>query len=182
MLSRREFLKQAGLIGGALLLMPACRHLPSSGYRVFSEDEAACLTALCEQVVPADEHAGASEAGVVNYIDKQASGRFPEDRAVFRDGIASLQAYSRDTHGDPFEQLGAKTQLSIMKDMERGKIPELYWDNPEDQKAFMRLVVLRTMQGFYGSPRHGGNKNYVSYRMLKLDYPLLAGQNRYRQL
>ena len=35
------------------------------------------------------------------------------------------------------------------------------------------------MQGFYGSPRHGGNKDYVSYRMLGLEYPDIIGQNRY---
>ena len=35
------------------------------------------------------------------------------------------------------------------------------------------------MQGFYGSPRHGGNKDYASYRMLGLDYPNIIGQNRY---
>ena len=35
------------------------------------------------------------------------------------------------------------------------------------------------MQGFYGSPRHGGNRNYVSYKMLGLEYPRVIGQNRY---
>jgi gluconate 2-dehydrogenase gamma chain len=35
------------------------------------------------------------------------------------------------------------------------------------------------MQGFYGSPRHGGNRNYVSYKMLGLEYPVVMGQNRY---
>jgi gluconate 2-dehydrogenase gamma chain len=32
--------------------------------------------------------------------------------------------------------------------------------------------------GFYGSPRHGGNKDYISYRMLGLDYPLIIGRNK----
>jgi len=34
------------------------------------------------------------------------------------------------------------------------------------------------MQGFYGNPRHGGNRDYASYRMLGLDYPQLVGQDR----
>jgi gluconate 2-dehydrogenase gamma chain len=46
----------------------------------------------------------------------------------------------------------------------------------------MRLAVDRTMQGFYGAPRHGGNKDYASFKMMKLDYPLLVGQNRYGKL
>ncbi len=47
--------------------------------------------------------------------------------------------------------------------------------------AFFRMVIAHTMQGFYGAPRHGGNKNYVSYKMLGVDYPLVIGQNRYRK-
>jgi gluconate 2-dehydrogenase gamma chain len=37
------------------------------------------------------------------------------------------------------------------------------------------------MQGYYGSPIHGGNKDYMSFNMLGLDYPLIIGQNRYRK-
>ena len=181
MLSRREFLKQAGLIGAVVLLMPSCRFpFPVRYYRVFTDDEAACLVALCERVIPADEHPGATEAGVVNFIDKQASGRFHADRDLFRNGIASLQAHCRAEYEKPFEALDEKTQIAVMRDMERGKTPKELWENPT-QQLFMNRLVQRAMQGFYGSPRHGGNKNYVSYRMLRLDYPLLMGQNRYRK-
>jgi gluconate 2-dehydrogenase gamma chain len=37
------------------------------------------------------------------------------------------------------------------------------------------------MQGFYGSPRHGGNRDYLSYRMLGIDYPQVIGRNRPRR-
>jgi gluconate 2-dehydrogenase gamma chain len=37
------------------------------------------------------------------------------------------------------------------------------------------------MQGYYGSPIHGGNKDYMSFDMLGLDYPLNIGQNRYQK-
>jgi gluconate 2-dehydrogenase gamma chain len=36
------------------------------------------------------------------------------------------------------------------------------------------------MQSYYGSSRHGGNKNNTSYKMLQLDYPVIIGQNRYK--
>jgi gluconate 2-dehydrogenase gamma chain len=38
------------------------------------------------------------------------------------------------------------------------------------------------MQGFYGSPRHGGNKNYMSYQMMGIDFPLVVGRNHYKHL
>jgi gluconate 2-dehydrogenase gamma chain len=36
-----------------------------------------------------------------------------------------------------------------------------------------------TMQGYYGSPRHGGNKDAVSWRMLNLSEPMLRGRAQY---
>jgi len=63
--------------------------------------------------------------------------------------------------------------------MEKNEMPQEQWTI--SPKKFFDLLLDRTMQGFYGSPRHGGNKNYMSFKMLKLDYPLLIGQNRYRK-
>jgi gluconate 2-dehydrogenase gamma chain len=35
------------------------------------------------------------------------------------------------------------------------------------------------MEGYYGSPRHGGNRDAVSWRMLGLDEPPLRGRAQY---
>jgi gluconate 2-dehydrogenase gamma chain len=64
-----------------------------------------------------------------------------------------------------------------MQAMEKDEISSDLWT--VSPKQFFNILLARTMQGFYGSPRHGGNKDYASYRMLKLEYPLLIGQNRY---
>ena len=50
------------------------------------------------------------------------------------------------------------------------------------QARFFNLVIRHSMQGFYGAPRHGGNRNYMSYRMMGLDFPLVVGRNHYEQL
>jgi gluconate 2-dehydrogenase gamma chain len=66
-----------------------------------------------------------------------------------------------------------------MKMMESNQIKETEW--PQAQASeFFNLVLSHTMQGFYGSPIHGGNKGYMSFEMLRIDYPLVIGQNRYR--
>ena len=36
---------------------------------------------------------------------------------------------------------------------------------------FFELVRDHSMQAYYGSPIHGGNRNKISYKMMKLDYP-----------
>lgn len=175
--NRRQFIKRLGVIYGSVLLYSSC----SSGnrYRVFTDGEAVCLIALCEQIIPADQDAGATDAGVIDYIDRQTYLRFPEELPLYRKGIASLQATCQVKQGKLFEEIEAETQIHIMKEMERSKLAEEYWKEV-DQSSFFNLVLRRTMQGFYGSPRHGGNREFVSYKMMKLDYPLLIGQNRYR--
>jgi gluconate 2-dehydrogenase gamma chain len=176
--NRREFIKTMGLISGSLLLMPACS--PSSfkeHFRVFTEQEANCLIALCERLIPGDQDPGATDAGVIYFIDKQLKLRFSHDIDLFRNGVASLQAWCKNRHGILFENLDASLQTEIMQAMEKDEISSELWT--VSPKQFFNILLARTMQGFYGSPRHGGNKDYASYRMLKLEYPLLIGQNRY---
>ena len=177
-LSRRDFIKKMGLLYGSILLYPSCSRNMTS-YKVFTDDEADCLIALCEQFIPADRDAGATDAEVIRFIDKQTHLRFPNDLPTYQKGVVALQASCKEQYGLLFEKLDPSTQIETMKKMEQGKLPALHWEQIS-QQSFFNLVLSRTMQGFYGSPRHGGNKNYVSYRMLKLDYPLLVGQNRYR--
>ena len=33
------------------------------------------------------------------------------------------------------------------------------------------MILEHSMQGFYGSPEHGGNRGYASFKMLDIDYP-----------
>ena len=177
--NRREFIKAMGLLYGSIMIAPACT--PSSSkektYRAFTEEEAACLIALCEQLIPADEYPGATDAGVIHFIDKQSKLRFPNEQTLFKDGVASLQAWCKATHNRAFEDLDASTQIAIMQSMEKDEINSDLWK--VSPKEFFNKLMVRSMQGFYGSPRHGGNKDYASFKMLKLDYPLLIGQNRY---
>lgn len=175
-LTRRKFIQAAGLLSGSVLLIPAC--VPFSEYRVFSPDEAACLIALCEQIIPADKDPGATDAGVIYFIDKLVHERFPHLLPVYRQGIAALEASCNKLYKASFAGLPPIGQIEVMKQMEADALPEECWTGLK-ASDFFRLLVRNTMQGFYGPPRHGGNKNYLSYRMLNLDYPLVVGQNRY---
>jgi len=176
--SRRDFIKKMSFLYGSIMFYPACSQQETITFRVFTNDEATCLIALCEQIIPADRDAGATEAGVIHYIDRQTFLRFPQELQTYQKGIVALQATCKVLYGRPFDQLNDILQIETIKEMEQGRLPAVHWEDIS-QQSFFNLVLRRTMQGFYGSPRHGGNKNYVSYRMLKLDYPLLIGQNRY---
>lgn len=179
MINRRQFVKSALLSYGSLLLLPACiRGTEKSSLRIFTVEEAECLGSICEQLIPTDDFPGAREAGCVNFIDKLLFQRFPELTQQYRDGLHSLEMFCEATYGQRFAQLDGNTQHSIVEQMEQGGLPSSFWENI-GQKEFFNMTLRNTMQGFYGSPRHGGNKDYASFRMMRLDFPLLIGQNRY---
>ena len=176
--NRREFIKSASLVFGSIILFPSCLKNKSS-YRFFTSEEALCIIAICEQIIPKDGSNGATDAGVVFYIDKQLSEVFNYDQEAYRNGIQYLQKYCEKTYQKPFQQLIPIKQTQLLKILESNQLTKEEWSGgwPAD---FFNLVVSHTMQGFYGSPIHGGNKDYMSFEMLRIDYPLVIGQNRYR--
>ena len=121
------------------------------------------------------------EARVINYIDRQLVAVFDYDQLVYQHGLAALQQSCLDLYNKRFESLEKETQLQTLKMLEAGELPEEPWNELKPNR-FFRLVINHTMQGFYGSPRHGGNKNYMSYKMMGLDIPLLVGRNHYAHL
>lgn len=177
-LNRRDFIKSTSLAFGSVLLFPSCLN-QKSAYRFFTPEEALCIIAFCEQIIPRDESPGATDAGVIYYIDRQLSGVFHYDQETYRNGIKNLQAHCTNKYGKVFEKLLFEKQTKLLILMESNQMDETDWPKgkPSD---FFNLVHSHTMQGFYGSPIHGGNKNYMSFEMLRIDYPLVIGQNRYR--
>jgi gluconate 2-dehydrogenase gamma chain len=147
-------------------------------YRFFSEAEARLLIAICEQIIPRDDTPGATDAGVINYIDRQLASVFVRHQQTYRLGLESFHQTCLQVYQVAFEQLSFDRQTEALRLIESGKAPQKLW-GAHSSAAFFGLVLEHTMQGFYGSPRHGGNRDYISYRMLGLAYPNLIGQNRY---
>ncbi len=175
--SRREFIRQFSLACGSVLFITSCDGYDSP-WRFFTEEEAKITIAFAEQIVPADKDAGATEANVVNFIDKQLVGPYTRFQEDYHKGIKSIANASNSLYQKKFYALDWPVQTSFMLKMEKGELPDKIWEGG-NQRQFFRLLLDHTMQGFYGSPRHGGNKNYVSYKMMRLDYPHVIGQNRY---
>ncbi len=146
-------------------------------HRFFSEGEANALIAICEQIIPRDDTPGATDAGVIYYIDRQISGPLARHQQSYRLGLASFRKTCLQVYKTPFEELAFERQTDALRLIEAGKAPKELWGGPS-QQAFFRLVLDHTRQGFYGSPRHGGNRDYASYRMMGLAYPNLLADSR----
>ncbi|MEI7729745.1 MAG: gluconate 2-dehydrogenase subunit 3 family protein [Verrucomicrobiota bacterium] len=183
--SRRTVLKLAAVgtlgaavgVGGSAGITHFIRTAPAP-YRFFSEAEAKLLIAICEQIIPRDDTPGATDAGVIYYIDRQISGVLARHQQSYRLGLEAFRQTCLQVYKTPFEQLPFAQQTDALRLLETGKAPKELWGD-RSPSAFFGLVLDHTRQGFYGSPRHGGNRDYASYRMLGLAYPNLIGQNRY---
>lgn len=159
---RRTFLA-AGIAGSTV----ACSR--NSAWRFFSLEEARTIEAICAQIIPEDQDAGATTAGVVRFLDKQLSGFYKPLQKTYRAGIAEIDRKSIELGGKKFADLPAGSRLKLLQRIE--KDPGL--------KPFFSLLIEHSMQGFYGDPRHGGNRDRVSWKMLGVPYPPVRGRLRY---
>ena len=159
-MDRRRFIV-AGLAGTAA----SCAR-SKSPWRFFSMQEARTVEAVCAQIIPQDRDPGAVQAGVVTFIDRQLAGFYKPLQKVYRQGIAGIDRDSRGFAGRVFADLPAASQIDVLRRIER---------NPET-KPFFDLLVAHAMQGFYGDPRHGGNRERASWKMLGVASPPLRGR------
>ncbi len=177
--TRRRFVRLAAIGTGSICLIPACSGTEST-WRFFTDAEASLIDAIAEQIIPSDEWPGGRESGVTNFIDKQLVGPYQRFRSVYRKGIAALQESSNSLYLKKFEELAWKEQTALLETMEAGRMKGEIWSRGFD-KTFFNLIRDHSMQAYYGSPIHGGNRNKISYKMIGLDYPLIVGQNRYKK-
>jgi gluconate 2-dehydrogenase gamma chain len=68
-----------------------------------------------------------------------------------------------------------EAQTAVLQDVEKGAVEAADWSGVEPA-AFFALLREHTMMGFYGDPRHGGNKDRVSWRMLGVADPPIRGR------
>lgn len=142
-------------------------------WRFLSSDEALTLSAVSERIIPADQDAGAAGAGVVAYIDRQLNGPYRRFRKIYRQGLIAIDSASAARFRRRFAELTAEQADQLLGELEAGKLPQA--------KSFFNLVVAHTMQGFYGDPRHGGNTDAVSWRMLGVPPIPIRGRWKYER-
>lgn len=138
---RRAFL-------AAATLTTACA--PASPYRSLTLAQARSLAALCDLIVPKDDFPSASQSGVVRFIDRQLARHFLPHRNTYRQGIRELDQLA----GGDFSAIPENRQVALAEELDRGKSP------------FFTLVITHTLQGYYASPRHGANKDFIAWQML----------------
>jgi len=182
MISRREFVRITTAAGAAMLVSfnTSCRN-KISRWRFLTGEEISLLDAIVEQIIPTDDFPGGRWANVSNFIDRQLDSYYRKHQVAYREGLSAMGMTVFQLKGRKFEELPFAEQTDMMEMMESGTFPGDYWEE-HSPTGFFNMLRDHSLQGFYGSPVHGGNREYISYRMLGLDYPNIIGQNRYKDL
>jgi gluconate 2-dehydrogenase gamma chain len=130
----------------------------------FNDDDSRTMIAFTERLMPgAPGKPGATEAGVLNYIDLALSGAYQDQQYFYRCGLTQLDAHCVAAYGKPFHRLAAERQDATIQALEGGKVTEFVWPTGP---AFFNTVRTHTMEGMFADPVYGGNKNFAGWRLV----------------
>jgi gluconate 2-dehydrogenase gamma chain len=176
---RRHFLTFSATATGGILLFtldrkPMLVHAQSDRkirvpLRFFDEREALIVAAAAARIFPSDASGpGATEGGVVIYLDRQLAGPYGRDRyrytqAPFEDGLPEQgyqgKATPREVYreglvvlGQDFAGLPPAAQDDRLRSVETG--------------YFFRLLRQHTIEGMFSDPMHGGNADMIGWQLI----------------
>ena len=140
-------------------------HATGAGHGTFfNSRDGATISAFTERLMPgAPGQPGATDAGVLNYIDLALSGAYVESQDFYRRGLAQLDAYCRRTYHEPFVQLDSSRQDAVIAALEQDKAPGFTWPTAQ---AFFNTVRTHTIEGMFADPVYGGNKDFAGWRLV----------------
>jgi gluconate 2-dehydrogenase gamma chain len=164
-LARRDFV--IGTVAAGTAFLSGCRSSRRGGWEFLTEESAGTLKAICDQIIPADDFPSASEAGVLDYIDRQLVRHYRRHQKTYSEGLKQADRISRKCFGSALEGASAERQAAVVSKLEA------------QNASFFEMVRRHTFEGFYGSPRHGGNRDAVSWRMVGIAEPPQLGRAQY---
>jgi gluconate 2-dehydrogenase gamma chain len=187
-LSRSELLKRAGVLGAAAAV-PATL-APEAALaqeelaqlqqlKALSPGEAATIGAFVERLIPSDASGpGAREANVIRYIDRALAKDLSMFRSAYTAAAVALDAYSQSKHGAAFAALAADKQDAVLTDMDLNRATGF----SPNGKAVFEMIRTHAVQGMFGDPAHGGNTNFIGWRLVRFPGPRLVISARDQRL
>jgi gluconate 2-dehydrogenase gamma chain len=179
MLSRGQLIRRGGAmaavaaIGAPAVAPPAsaeAEELVSTQLKALSSAEAQTLEAVLERLLPTDATGpGAKEANVLRYIDWSLAGDLSFFKAPYTSAIAAIDAYATTKFGGAFAGLTAAQQDAVLTDMQ-SNVATGFTPN---SAAVFTMIRAHAVQGMFGDPVHGGNVNYVGWKLVRFPGPRL---------
>lgn len=170
-MKRRDFLGQTGAaFSGSwiALSLPAILATASTarkaraegqGFRVLSPTEAEVFAAIAALIIPSGDTPGATEAGVIYFMDAALADLEPATLEPLKQGLLGLQTTVRETYAvESFVELDNNQQIETLRGIE---------DTP-----FFQTLRFLTLAGMFCNPSQGGNRDGVGWALVGFEGPL----------
>ncbi len=160
-LTRREaifrvstMLGGAALVGqSAMLASCAAEEFPlDPANALFSADEIALLDEIAETILPETETPGAKAAGVGAFMALMVANTYYEaDQAIFREGLAAIDAASLESSGADFAAIDPAGRLALLETLDAEQ-HEYMLAKPIDAPAhYFRMMKELALLGYFTS-------------------------------
>jgi gluconate 2-dehydrogenase gamma chain len=164
-LSRRLFLQSAGALTGsayvrmlapgiAAISQAACSaRQEGAAFAVLDKTEARDFAAIAARIIPTTETPGATEAGVIHFIDKAFAAEMSAELDFGRAGLAEFNQALNAEHGDRrLDELDDDAQDAFLA--------------TQEETPFFEIVWVMTIFGFFSMPKYGGNRGKVGWELV----------------
>jgi hypothetical protein len=127
------------------------------------------LGAAVDRIAPADASGpGAIELGVVDYIVGALA--VGVGVGAWVEGLEALDACAIERHGVRFDACSPEQRDAILGDFEAGRAGS----GLPDEDAFFEMLRDHVLQGMFGDPSYGGNRDGGGWRLLSYPGPKLV--------
>ena len=131
---------------------------------VFSPRQQETAAALLERLFPADDGLpGATEIGVLKYLENALTGYARDDVPAYQQGLDSLDKAAMDQTGLHFAACSDAQQDTLLKALEADELDGFrHPTGPE----FMEMAIGHMREGLFSDPVHGGNRDKLGWKTL----------------
>ena len=159
----------------------------SKALTYLNDFEARTVEAIAERIIPGEgADAGATEAGVVYYIDRTIAGFSPNLQRIYRLGLRELDSFCRERFAAPYVELTSESQDEVVElwlgpavgepstglmfgpdDVKREVDGEA--NSGIDRDLLRRLFAVvreHTVEGYFCDPVYGGNRNTAGWKLV----------------
>jgi len=126
--------------------------------------EARTASAVFDRLFPADENGpGATEIGVLTYLDRALAGAYRDRAEDYRIGLAALDLAARRRWDLPLADCASEQRDALIAELERGVLPNFH---APPQRNFFDMLRAHLQEGLFADPAHGGNRDKLGWRFL----------------
>ena len=164
-ITRRAVIVSAAIVPVAALTATA--QIPASA---LSDMQLRLLAAFTDRIIPKDDLGpSASESGVPEYINRALGDYLAGEKPAFIEALEATDAFARRSQSRPFIELPSDKQDVVLTAMDSGTA-----EGFANARAFFNRARRLTMEGMFGDPYYGGNKNFAGWDLIRYPGPRMA--------